>query len=318
MLVTAATAVLAAVALIFSLYMAGREPLLAGDFPIDSQLYRYFLDSVRAAPKNFGLVDGSPESAIREETNKLVAEFAVVEKMFDESGLSLANSAKLDLSENLNNRWLVFGNYYQKIGVSKQTLYRTFANSAKRDALFASVYGAEGTKAISEADLLKAFNDNFVTFRAFSDTFRTPDGSGNISDQEKKNLQTRFNNMLSQTQSGKDLDTIFSSYIDFENQHLPMQILEKNEQAGFGTDFFAKVQKIPHGDVAVIESGSDIHLLQREGEITTDSEYFLQYRLITLKILKGGEFNKQIADDAAALELVHRETVQRRDARAVL
>lgn len=319
--VTAAAAVLAGAVLTLTLLLRSTVPLTVGGFDIDGGLYRYFVDTVRAAPADYGLVAGSPESSIREEANKLAAEYAAVELQLSAKNVRLTAADKANASTEMNKIWHIFGVYYKSIGVEKTTLARVYENRAKRDALFALLYDTGGESAIADKDVLAAFGVNYVVFRSFSASFTVTDAQGKITPMtaaEKKTIQTKFRNMLTEAQSGKTLDSLYSAYYNTEDDGLPMQILGKTEKAGYGEDFFGKVQKIKAGGIAVVESGTEIYLVQRDDTSPKDAEYFWRYRMLCLKVLKGADFNKRLAKDAAALSVDGSESVQKRAAKAVL
>ncbi|MDR1410424.1 MAG: hypothetical protein LBJ12_09265 [Oscillospiraceae bacterium] len=320
-LITAIVAVLASVTLTLTLIMRNAVPLNVSGFEIDSGLYRYFVDTVRAAPASYGLVPGSPESSIREEANKLAAEYAAIELQFKEKKARLNAADKAGASTEMNKIWHIFGTYYQSIGVEKSTLMRVYENRAKRDTLFAVLYDTGGSKAVAEKDVMLAFGQNYIVFRGFSVPLTMVDEHGNnkpMAEADKKTLQTKFKNMLLEAQSGKDLNNLYSSYYNTDGANLPIQILGKTENAGYSSDFFGKVQKVKAGSYAVIESGAEIYILQRDATSPKDAEYFRRYRLPCLKILKGTEFDKQLAKDVAALKIDGSESLQKRVTKTVL
>ncbi|MDR1805223.1 MAG: hypothetical protein LBQ80_00415 [Clostridium sp.] len=318
--VSGALAVAAAAAITLTVIFAGVPPLSVNGFELDDELYRYFVDTVRAAPEDYGLVENSPDSSIIEEANQLAVEYAAVELQFAEKGAVLTAADKSTASKETNNLWRIFGDYYESIGVEKTTLMLVRENVAKSNVLFSLIYETGGSKAVSEKDLLASFNKNYVVFREFSDSFTTTNELGEITamtDAEKKALRTKFSNMVSQVQSGQSIDEIFSSYYDVNGQSLSDEVLGKNERSGYGDDFFAKVQKITAGSTAVVESGKEIHLVERVAA-SKDAEYFWSYRLPALKALKGEEYNKAFAEYVATLSVDESSGTQKRLARRVL
>ncbi len=99
-------------------------------------------------------------------------------RKLSEYGLTLSASEKRSASNNLEDLWHVFSGYYEKLGVSKQTLMKIETADTSRNRLFYYIYDEGGEKAVSEDDIKKYYNENYISFRAITGYLTTTDANG--------------------------------------------------------------------------------------------------------------------------------------------
>ncbi|MDR0883874.1 MAG: hypothetical protein LBN05_04625 [Oscillospiraceae bacterium] len=318
----ASVGVILAVASIVILYLLRAPlPLTVGGVDIDDGLYRYFLDQVQANPEKYALVDGAPNTQIREEADKLAARYAAVERKFAGEGLRLSTGDKETASDALNNHWQVFGKYYEGIGVAKTALARIYENQAKHDALFRKQYDKGGASEVAEADVRKMWDAGYVVFRSFSASLTSVDERGQsvaLTDAEKKALQQKFANLALDANNGKSIDELFERYYGTEGDGVPLQLLIKNQPSGYDDDFFGKVRAIQAGATQVVEGKSEIFLVWRDDTPVDESELYPQHRAACLRLLKGTEFDASINRDATTLVVERNSIAVNRAIRAVI
>lgn len=121
---------------------------------------------------------------INDKAVQSMREYAAVEKKFAELGLTFENKEEDRLNIVVDQMWEYFGEYYEELGVSKQSYYDVGLNSEKKSAIFNYYYGEGGEKAVSEDAIAAYLTDSNVRRKYF--TMPLKDGEGNLLKSEGK------------------------------------------------------------------------------------------------------------------------------------
>ncbi|MDE6709101.1 MAG: hypothetical protein K2J76_01285 [Oscillospiraceae bacterium] len=121
---------------------------------------------------------------INDKAVQSMREYAAVEKKFDELGLTFENKEEDRLNIVVDQMWDYFGEYYEELGVSKQSYHDVGLNSEKRTAIFNYYYGEGGEKAVSEDAIAAYLTDSNVRRKYFAMPLK--DGEGNLLKSEGK------------------------------------------------------------------------------------------------------------------------------------
>ena len=163
-------------------------PITVNGTPIDSEIFAYFLDSVWDRPEAQGTRDGR----ITEATYMCIR-YVAVNSTFVTSGLTLTDADRVEISDNANVLWNMFGEYYEKIGVSKQTYVKIKTYEAYIEKLRTAFFDKGGTDEISDAVLRGTLQENFVAFKYVRTPLKNIDVYGNesaLTDEEINRLNT--------------------------------------------------------------------------------------------------------------------------------
>ena len=147
---------------------------------IDYETFLYYFDQVHAFPEKYELAADATNEQMIDAAIELCCEYVAVNTKLSEYGLTLSASEKRSASNNLEDLWHVFSGYYEKLGVSKQTLMKIETADTSRNRLFYYIYDEGGEKAVSEDDIKKYYNENYISFRAITGYLTTTDANGDI------------------------------------------------------------------------------------------------------------------------------------------
>ena len=186
--------------LILSLCACTREggesyPITVNGTPIDSEIFSYFLDSVWDAPEALGTREGRTTQA-----TYMCIRYVAVNSTFVSSGLALSDTDKVEISDNANVLWNMFGEYYEKIGVSKQTYVKIKTYEAYIEKLRTAFFDKGGADEISDDVLRGALVESYVAFKYVRTPLKNIDVYGNesaFSDEEISKLNTVYNKAAS-------------------------------------------------------------------------------------------------------------------------
>ena len=121
---------------------------------------------------------------INDKAVQSMREYAAVEKKFDELGLAFENKEEDRLNIVVDQMWEYFGEYYEELGVSRQSYYDVGLNSEKKSAIFNYYYGEGGEKAVPDDEVISYLSENNARIKYF--TMPLKDGEGNLLKSEGK------------------------------------------------------------------------------------------------------------------------------------
>lgn len=149
-------------------------------------------------------IDGvSAEEWIKTETLELVKRYVAVEKLFDSKGLSLSDEERSEITENVNDNWdsesinyygfsisvqtiygyTTLGEYYESIGIGKDSMKDMELNALKEDELFIDYFTNDEEAKVSEEEINAYLSDNYANVKYIQVPFK--DYAGISLDEEK-------------------------------------------------------------------------------------------------------------------------------------
>lgn len=154
--------------------------------------------------------DKSLENWVNDQAKVLIKRYVQVEKMFEEKGLELTEEDLQNIEYNVEGYWAYISDTYEKLGVSKESYSKIVENSMKETSLLNSIYGAEGEKALSDDEIKKYYEENYrkVNIATYS-TVDSTTGEA-LSDDKKKEVETKANEALTRLQNGENIKTIIA------------------------------------------------------------------------------------------------------------
>lgn len=262
---------------------------------------------------------------INDKAVQSMREYAAVEKKFDELGLTFENKEEDRLNIVVDQMWEYFGEYYEELGVSRQSYYDVGLNSEKRTAIFNHYYGEGGEKAVPEDEITSYLTENNARVKFISMPLK--DGEGNLLKSDgKAELKTMVEGYIEKIKSGEasfeDIQKEYNKYYSdlvkaaTETAEENTDTAEQPEtedtaedtaaEPNYGT-VVAKDSAYPSAKVveaAFGASGSDCVLIEDDDNevyylvqtigLFDDPEYLENNRDSVLHSLKDEEFNAEV------------------------
>jgi|GEM_PF-4651054 len=175
---------------------------------------------------------------IKDETAARCRQYLYIENEFKRLNLSLDDNQKASLESQASSTWYGYtdeygqvqqgiGTLYSKNGVAINSWRMLIENSYKSQLIFESLYSADGTSPIPEADLKKALSDNYMLINAVMHVTTVHDHSGENDDDsetkdmdeaQKKALKDRFEAYAARLNKGEDFSKISEEEEAFQKQ----------------------------------------------------------------------------------------------------
>lgn len=249
---------------------------------------------------------------------ELCAEYVAVNSLFHAYNCVLSAAEKSDVSVTTNDLWRLYGNYYESIGVSKQTFYKIQLSTAYRDALLDVLYGENGVTPVPEEQLRQYYEVHYIIFRAISGYYTNVDEEGNIvpmSEEERAATDSAFSGMAERINSGTDINTAYNDYLESigdteANETVEVRIASAQSQ-GYPAGFFEAVHAQEQDTAAVLQLGDYIYVTVRLDPYTEDSSYYQGTRTDVLRGLKAADLDALVQERAQAYAVTLNESAQR-------
>ena len=265
-------------------------------------------------------------------------EYAAVESKFDELGIVFQNNEAERTSINADQWWEYLGEYYEDLGVSKQSFLDTSMNSTKRSAIFDYYYRENGEKAVSDDEIKNYLNENYARIKYIQMDLK--DGEGNLLKSDgKAEIKEMAEGYIERAKGGESFEKISDEYDDYyaslvkaaseENNTDSAENgtpestdantedtsgTEENEAPNYGTvvskestypaaSVIEKVFEMSDGEYAIVEE-YEIYYIVYKMDLFADEEYLENNRSSVCHTLKDEEFEDMISGWTASQQVV--------------
>lgn len=267
--------------------------ITVGSVEVDKEIYTYYLDSAVASSEN------SPDSAAAmEEAAENCVRYIAVNTVFAEMNLSLTDSKKSEVSQTVNELWRLYGNYYEKIGVSKQTLTKVYESKAYENAIFLAYYNTDGLTPVPEETVQKYFSDNYVIIKSINGYLTDVDENGNTIPMDAESRQktiVSFEGLAAKINGGSTIDDVYAEYADQIGATIQPVVVNKDSSL-YPKGFFDSVKAIEENKAKVLVIEDYIFAVQRLASDSDSNIYYQLNRENCLLKLKGEEFEGLVTE----------------------
>lgn len=248
---------------------------------IDNEIYKYYKNTLEKN-ENGEVSEESVKSA--------VTRYVAINSEFQNRGLAIDSEIKGALSTRVNNLWHLYGNYYNEIGVSKQTIYKIELSKEYESALLADCYSH-----IDEKEIKAYFKENYMGIRFVTGYLFNVDDNGTsvpMTDKQKTSVKSSFSSVAELINNGTLIEEAVASL--GENTEVHDGLINAFSDGTFPAGFFENVKEIDSGKASVIVIDDYIFLVQRIDVFDKTYGYYEENRTACLESMKGEEFSKVI------------------------
>lgn len=256
-----------------------------------------------ASPLGQTIEEKQGDQWIKDQALKDTERIATVLNKCKELDVTLTDDEKKTLQSSVDNTWDSYGETYEKMGVSKDSLKYYNEYSKLTNKLFEKIYGAGGSSALTDAEVKEYFEKNYVSFKYLPVSLTNDSGtefSQEDKDKVKANLQTYLDSYMSGTKTFSEIEKDYNAehanatitgkevITDLENSTLADEIKEavKDTEAGKGT---------------IVISNKTMYLILKY-DITKESTYLTDNRTSVMYSMRGEEFDKMLEDEVSKVK----------------
>lgn len=248
-------------------------------------VYTYYMDYVLTHKDEFSLDADALEGDITDAVAGLIKKYVAVNSLWNDLGTNMSYNLRNNAAVEADERWDLFGKYYESIGVTKQDIYKIVKSETYKTALTDYYYGESSTVSPIKTSTLKAaFSKKYVGVKIIAASLMTVDALGGtvkLSGTALTSIQRYFESMESKANSGSDIDELYNQY-NTEHDLIGTDGLEiyvfTQDNSQYGTEFFTTVSSLKNNHATVIENDDTIYLVYRVDISSDDYEYFMTYK----------------------------------------
>lgn len=153
-------------------------------------------------------------------------EYAAVVDKFNELGLTLSDEDIKSINNSISSTWDSQGEFYESEGISKESVKLALKGSKMREELFDHYYAEGGEEAVSDDEMVKYLDDNYLRYKSisFAKTKASTDSSSSATDSStdsadaaNEEAKAKRDEFLEKAQgvSFDDFDSIIDEYNDY-------------------------------------------------------------------------------------------------------
>lgn len=153
-------------------------------------------------------------------------EYAAVVDKFNELGLTLSDEDIKSINDSISSTWDSQGEFYESEGISKESVKLALKGSKMREELFDHYYAEGGEEAVSDDEMVKYLDDNYLRYKSisFAKTKASTDSSSSATDSStdsadaaNEEAKAKRDEFLEKAQgvSFDDFDRIIDEYNDY-------------------------------------------------------------------------------------------------------
>ena len=316
----------AAIALSFAACDMPETAFSSGDVKVSSGLYMYFMFNsyMEAADKQTDMDvellettidDVAAKEWIKNKAKEYATEYITVEKKFAELELAFTEEELNNIAQNASSQYQQYQSYYQPNGISERTYYAYAKNLSKKQKIFMSIYGEEGTAPISEDEMKKFFSEKYALTTDI--TLAKTDDEGNLFTEGSEELavvKAKAEGYASRIRDGEDIEKVIVEYRNErakaqaeaagEEDPEPEEVTEDADSSSvisnIEQDDEPVAQKITNifeqvkvGTVGVVEDDENYYVVKRDDILAAEGK-FDEYRPQIMYGIKGDEFDEVI------------------------
>lgn len=233
----------------------------------DQNYYYYMMYGMSYIDEKIG--DKTVKEYMNDYALDMCKQYVVVERLFDELGLTISEEEQSLIDIQVNNMWNNDEAQYKKIGISKETLQKVTENSYKEGAVFEKYYEVGGLNGTTEEDIKAYLEDNYARVKYI--TFAFSDSYDDAVDSARKDAAlATAQSYLDRANAGEDMNLLIEEY----QAILAAENAEENENTEDSES--ADEQQTP-SDSEEPENAEDAEADETETEDVEENPYKNEY-----------------------------------------
>ena len=175
-------------------------------------------------------VDGKSASDwVKEQTMLSIRKYAAVEKLCESKGVTLTDEELASINADVSSMWNddnyyaqyiygtnTFGEYYDSIGIGKESLKQSYINEGLSDKLFLHYYDTDGETPVSDADFDAYLKENYAAVKLIELEYDDYAGIALEDDADIQAVKDKAQSYVDRLNSGESFAQIKYEY-DLEN-----------------------------------------------------------------------------------------------------
>ena len=148
-----------------------------------------------------------------EQARKDTKECAAITYKFNELGLKLTEEEVQSINDSVKSIWDASGDLMEEEGISKESIKTVIQSQTMRTRLFDYYYAADGKEAVTDADMQKYIEDNYIRYKAIRISKSSNEDAAAAAEENKENEAVRDEYLAkAEGVSYEEFDAIIEEY----------------------------------------------------------------------------------------------------------
>ncbi|MGI6260352.1 MAG: hypothetical protein ACOYJR_00745 [Acutalibacteraceae bacterium] len=228
----------------------------------------------------------------------------------DAAKITLTDEEQSAINESVDTAWDSNSSSYEKIGIAKTSLKDLYQFSKLSEKHFDSIYGANGTSAVSDSDVKEYFTKNYSSIKYFSVSLK--DSSGNaLGTEDQQKIETELNGVKDSYEKG---DKTFSEIVDEYNAKHSSAKVNMSENItvltkSYAEDFYKNLTSVKAGKATVFTYGNYMYVVAMY-DIEKETDYLKNNASTIRHAIKDTEYTELIEKEMSNRTFTVNEAAQ--------
>ena len=217
-----------------------------------------------------------------------------VMELCDAANITLSDSEQSAINESVDSAWDSNSASYEKLGIAKTSLKELYQFSKLSEKYFDSLYGANGSSAVSDAEVKEYFTKNYSSIKYFSVSLK--DSSNNaLGTEDQQKIETELNGIKDTYEAG---EKTFAEIVDEYNAKHSSATVKMTENIAvlsnsYSEDFYKNLTNVKPGKAAVFTYGSYMYVVAMY-DIEKETDYLKNNAAKIRHAMKDTEYTELV------------------------
>lgn len=274
----------------------------------------YMTDDVTASPIGQTVtVDGEKvdaETWIKDQALDSAEKLLTVMDLCDAAKITLTDEEQSAINESVDTVWDSNSSSYEKLGIAKNSLKELYQFSKLSEKHFDSLYGANGTSAVSDSEVKDYFTKNYSSIKYFAVSLKDSSGK-TLGTEDQQKIESELNNVKDSYEKG---DKTFSEIVDEYNaKHTSAKVnMAENITVlskSYAEDFYKNLTNVKAGKAAVFTNGNYMYVVAMY-DIEKETDYLENNASSIRHAMKDTEYTELIETEKNSRTFTVNEAAQ--------
>lgn len=268
---------------------------------LNSQAYSYYTTNGTASQDIINEKYGDGTMTVGEfsqtDSYSMCERLITAQLKFDEMGLSFTDEEKQQIEDTVESNW--DADYYESMGISKDSLDQIQTGIAMLDKIFHAYYGEDGEAAVSDSEINTFLTDNYVRFKLISvekTEGKESQAKATAEDYAKRAEEKSFDEVIKEYQEEHSDDESGADTSDgSEEQDTDNNIMINKNSSSYSSNQVVKYidNSMQNGEIKTYEDDNYWYVIQKL-DVLSYGDYVKDNRDSLISEMKSEDFEEVI------------------------
>ena len=266
-----------------------------------------------------GDIDGKTGAQyISDRAMERVKNYFAVEKICRERGIALTEADESMMSRNNDSVWSYTSAFYERNGVSRESLEKMSQNYMKQNLLLENLYGEGGERAISDADYEAHYRSTRTRVRYIPFSLLNTETGEALSEEDAQKVRDEANAYLGRAKDAEEMAKLLIEHETAVNGEAPedtapgaYDMLLTEDSTSPSQEFVDEMRAAAEGEAHLIENGNTIYVAMRVDPMS-GSDVIESLKSTMLREIAEDEFDAWLIEQGNALSITFNDAALKR------